>query len=131
WRLSPWLPSTLASLPYALLQRSPLTLPFNSLGSARRVLPQLTAFLGFARFFLRDIHRRLSEFSEASDSTVFAHKGYKMKTHKASAKRFRVTGRGKIVRRRSGKQHLLAKKNNKRKLRLSKMHEVSRSDYDM
>ncbi|KAL0885900.1 hypothetical protein Bca101_009883 [Brassica carinata] len=53
--------------------------------------------------------------------TVFAHKGYKMKTHKASAKRFRVTGRGKIVRRRSGKQHLLAKKNNKRKLRLSKM----------
>ncbi|KAI9192423.1 hypothetical protein LWI28_022792 [Acer negundo] len=53
-----------------------------------------------------------------------------MKTHKASAKRFRVTGRGKIVRRRAGKQHLLAKKNNKRKLRLSKMHEVSRSDYD-
>ncbi|KAJ4902881.1 Ribosomal protein L35 [Raphanus sativus] len=62
--------------------------------------------------------------------TVFAHKGYKMKTHKASVKRFRVTGRGKIVRRRSGKQHLLAKKNNKRKLRLSKMHQVSRSDYD-
>ncbi|KAE8735451.1 50S ribosomal protein L35 [Hibiscus syriacus] len=77
-----------------------------------------------------------------------------MKTHKASAKRFRVTGRGKIVRRRAGKQHLLAKKNTKRKLRLSKMasnapfnimdlhpwclvamlqdalHEVSRSDYD-
>ncbi|CAL1358657.1 unnamed protein product [Linum trigynum] len=62
--------------------------------------------------------------------TVFAAKGYKMKTHKASAKRFRVTGRGKIVRRRAGKQHLLAKKNTKRKLRLSKMHEVSRSDYD-
>ncbi|XWS73131.1 hypothetical protein CRYUN_Cryun02cG0098900 [Craigia yunnanensis] len=62
--------------------------------------------------------------------TVFAAKGYKMKTHKASAKRFRVTGRGKIVRRRAGKQHLLAKKNTKRKLRLSKMHAVSRSDYD-
>ncbi|KAB2016596.1 hypothetical protein ES319_D08G106600v1 [Gossypium barbadense] len=55
---------------------------------------------------------------------------HKMKTHKASAKRFRVTGRGKIVRRRAGKQHLLAKKNTKRKLRLSKMHAVSRSDYD-
>ncbi|CBI25644.3 unnamed protein product, partial [Vitis vinifera] len=53
-----------------------------------------------------------------------------MKTHKASAKRFRVTGRGKIVRRRAGKQHLLAKKNAKRRLRLSKMHPVSRSDYD-
>ncbi|WVZ79189.1 hypothetical protein U9M48_026797 [Paspalum notatum var. saurae] len=48
-------------------------------------------------------------------------KGYKMKTHKASAKRFRVTGRGKIVRRCAGKQHLLAKKNTKRKKRLSKM----------
>nr|CAB3468559.1 unnamed protein product [Digitaria exilis] len=48
-------------------------------------------------------------------------KGYKMKTHKASAKRFRVTGRGKIVRRCAGKQHLLAKKSTKRKKRLSKM----------
>ncbi|CAL9105160.1 unnamed protein product, partial [Musa acuminata var. zebrina] len=61
--------------------------------------------------------------------TVFAAKCYKMKTHKASAKRFRVTGRGKIVRRRAGKQHLLAK-NTKRKLRLSKMHPVNKSDYD-
>ncbi|CAL9749052.1 unnamed protein product [Musa acuminata subsp. burmannicoides] len=64
---------------------------------------------------------------------------------KASAKRFHVTGRGKIVRRRAGKQHLLAKKNTKRKLRLSKMlslypitsrfcfafdHPVNKSDYD-
>ncbi|CAD5181863.1 unnamed protein product [Musa acuminata subsp. malaccensis] len=87
--------------------------------------------------------------------TVFAAKCYKMKTHKvpslyvfwsflihltgkfpslmglkASAKRFRVMGRGKIVRRRAGKQHLLAKKNTKRKLRLSKMHPVNKSDYD-
>lgn len=53
-----------------------------------------------------------------------------MKTHKASAKRFRVTGKGKIVRRRAGKQHLLAKKSNKRKLRLSKMIAVHKSDYD-
>ena len=61
---------------------------------------------------------------------IVSAKGYKMKTHKASAKRFRVTGRGKIVRRRAGKQHLLVKKNTKRKSRLSKMHAVSRSDYD-
>ncbi|KAK1366885.1 hypothetical protein POM88_042446 [Heracleum sosnowskyi] len=53
-----------------------------------------------------------------------------MKTLKASAKRFRVTGTGKIIRRRAGKQHLLAKKNNKRKLRLSKMLQVDRSDYN-
>ncbi|KAJ8500052.1 hypothetical protein OPV22_010604 [Ensete ventricosum] len=66
----------------------------------------------------------------SSALTVFAAKGYKMKTHKASAKRFRVTGRGEIVRRRTGKQHLLAKKNTKRKLRLSKMHPVNKRDYD-
>ncbi|GAU20930.1 hypothetical protein TSUD_200790, partial [Trifolium subterraneum] len=53
--------------------------------------------------------------------TIVCAKGYKIKTHKASAKRFRVTGAGKIVRRRAGKQHLLNKKNKKRKLRLSKM----------
>ncbi len=68
--------------------------------------------------------------NQSSSLTVVSAKGYKMKSHKASAKRFRVTGRGKIVRRRAGKQHLLAKKNTKRKLRLSKMHPVSRSDYD-
>ncbi|THG19969.1 hypothetical protein TEA_009438 [Camellia sinensis var. sinensis] len=33
--------------------------------------------------------------------------------------RFRVTGSGKIMRRRAGKQHLLRKKNTKRKLRLT------------
>ncbi|KAJ0697751.1 putative ribosomal protein L35 [Helianthus annuus] len=52
--------------------------------------------------------------------TIVSAKGYKMKTHKASAKRFRVTGTGKIVRRRAGKQHLLRKKNAKRRTRLSK-----------
>ncbi|ONL92516.1 50S ribosomal protein L35 [Zea mays] len=44
-------------------------------------------------------------------------KGCKMKTHK----RFRVTRKDKIMRRCAGKQHLLAKKNTKRKKRLSKM----------
>ncbi|PWA38310.1 Ribosomal protein L35 [Artemisia annua] len=62
--------------------------------------------------------------------TIVAAKGYKMKTHKASAKRFRVTGTGKIVRRRAGKQHLLRKKNAKRRTRLSKTVQVDRSDYN-
>ncbi|KAI3873102.1 hypothetical protein MKX03_031478, partial [Papaver bracteatum] len=56
-----------------------------------------------------------------STFTVFAAKGYKLKAHKASAKRFRVTGNGKIVRRRVGKQHLLGKMNTKRKNRFSKI----------
>ncbi|GER36739.1 50S ribosomal protein L35 [Striga asiatica] len=62
--------------------------------------------------------------------TVVCAVGYKMKTHKASAKRFRVTGSGKIMRRRAGKQHLLRKKNTKRRLRLSKTVQVDRSDYN-
>ncbi|KAI3524276.1 hypothetical protein L1887_02929 [Cichorium endivia] len=62
--------------------------------------------------------------------TIVSAKGYKMKTHKASAKRFRVTGTGKIVRRRAGKQHLLRKKNAKRRTRLSKTVQVDRCDYN-
>jgi large subunit ribosomal protein L35 len=33
-------------------------------------------------------------------------KKYKLKTHKATAKRFRVTGGGKVVRTKGGKSHL-------------------------
>lgn len=33
-------------------------------------------------------------------------KKYKLKTHKATAKRFRMTGTGKIVRTKGGKSHL-------------------------
>ncbi|CAM6095736.1 unnamed protein product [Calypogeia fissa] len=54
----------------------------------------------------------------------------KMKTHKASAKRFKVTASGKIMRRRACKQHLLRKKTSNRKRRLSAMKQVNRCDYD-
>ncbi|KAK9715578.1 hypothetical protein RND81_06G174400 [Saponaria officinalis] len=99
---------------------------------------KLSSFNSISASFLQPClpHKRFSAIDTASSSssplklTVFAAKGYKMKTHKASAKRFRVTGKGKIVRRRAGKQHLLAKKTTKRKLRLSKMVQVNRSDYD-
>ena len=42
------------------------------------------------------------------------------KTRKAVAKRFKVTGSGKVLRRRQGKRHLLENKNRKRKNSLSK-----------
>ncbi|KAE8126027.1 hypothetical protein FH972_020783 [Carpinus fangiana] len=88
----------------------------------------------FSGFFGSVLSQKLSTITplplRPRSLTIVSAKGYKMKTHKASAKRFRVTGRGKIVRRRAGKQHLLYKKNNKRKLRLSKLHPVNRSDYD-
>lgn len=45
----------------------------------------------------------------------------KMKTHRAGAKRYKVTGSGKIMRRQAGKKHLLGHKTMKRKNRLGKM----------
>jgi large subunit ribosomal protein L35 len=42
----------------------------------------------------------------------------KMKTHKASKKRYRVTASGKLKRRQAGKKHLLSHKTGKRKRQL-------------
>ena len=50
----------------------------------------------------------------------------KMKTHKASRKRFRVTATGKLKRTQAGKKHLLSHKTGKRKRHLREP--VTRSD---
>ncbi|RMF84553.1 MAG: 50S ribosomal protein L35 [Nitrospinota bacterium] len=42
----------------------------------------------------------------------------KMKTNKGAAKRFSLTGRGKVKRYKAGKNHILTKKPRKRKRRL-------------
>lgn len=42
----------------------------------------------------------------------------KMKTRKAVAARFKVTGTGKLLRRKQGKRHLLTRKSKKRKRNL-------------
>ncbi len=52
----------------------------------------------------------------------------KMKTHKGAAKRFRVTGGGKLMREKAFKSHILTKKNAKRKRRLGTDGEVAASD---
>ncbi|GAH97595.1 unnamed protein product [marine sediment metagenome] len=52
----------------------------------------------------------------------------KIKTHKGAAKRFKVTGSGKIVRVKAYKGHILTKKNAERKRRLGRKQEVSASD---
>ncbi len=52
----------------------------------------------------------------------------KAKTRKAVAKRFKVTGTGKVLRRKQGKRHLLQKKNRKRKRNLGKATLVSTAD---
>lgn len=52
----------------------------------------------------------------------------KMKTHSATKKRFRVTGSGKVMRRKAFKSHLLEKKSSKRKRGYRKMTGVAGSD---
>jgi large subunit ribosomal protein L35 len=52
----------------------------------------------------------------------------KAKTRKAVAKRFKVTGTGKILRRKQGARHLLQCKNSKRKRRLGQAALVSDAD---
>lgn len=42
----------------------------------------------------------------------------KMKSHKGTKKRVKITGSGKVVIRHSGKRHILTKKTHKRKKRL-------------
>jgi len=48
----------------------------------------------------------------------------KMKTHRGAAKRFRVTGSGKIMRRKATGNHFLIKKSGSRKRRISGMAEI-------
>jgi large subunit ribosomal protein L35 len=45
----------------------------------------------------------------------------KMKTHKGSKKRFRITAKGKLKRAQAGKKHLLSGKTGKRKRHLREM----------
>ena len=52
----------------------------------------------------------------------------KTKTHSASKKRFRLTGTGKVVRRRGMKSHLLEHKSSKRKRGFRKLTDVSPAD---
>ena len=46
---------------------------------------------------------------------------YKLKTHKATAKRFRLTGSGKLVRTKGGKSHLRRKKKKRTKYKFDEM----------
>lgn len=50
-----------------------------------------------------------------------AAKKYKLKTYKAAAKRFRVTGTGKIMRTKGGKSHLRRRKSKRSKRLFSEM----------
>lgn len=49
----------------------------------------------------------------------------KLKTHKSTAKRFRTTGTGKVVRTKGGKSHLRRRTSKRTKAKLSDMLEVT------
>jgi large subunit ribosomal protein L35 len=49
----------------------------------------------------------------------------KIKTHKATAKRFKYTGKGKLMRTKIGKSHLRRKKSKRVKRMFDEMHEVT------
>jgi large subunit ribosomal protein L35 len=51
-----------------------------------------------------------------------------MKTHRGTAKRFRVTGSGKIMRSKQGRNHILSKKSQKRKRNFRHETAVAPSD---
>ena len=51
----------------------------------------------------------------------------KMKTHRASAKRFRVTGSGLIIKNKAGRRHDLGKKTSKRKRNMMKADVVAKA----
>ncbi len=52
----------------------------------------------------------------------------KMKTHRGAAKRFKLTGTGKIKKAKAYKSHILEKKSSKRKRNLRKSGLVSAAD---
>jgi len=52
----------------------------------------------------------------------------KQKTHKASLKRFRLTKRGKVLRRRAGKSHLMSGKSGKRRRALRRKGTLKPAD---
>lgn len=51
-----------------------------------------------------------------------------IKTKKSVAKRFKITGTGKVMRPRAGKRHLLASKNAKRRRSLGELTQIDPTD---
>jgi large subunit ribosomal protein L35 len=52
----------------------------------------------------------------------------KMKTHRGAAKRFKVTGSGKVMRRKAYRAHILEKKSSRRTRRLAGETELTGGD---
>jgi large subunit ribosomal protein L35 len=55
-------------------------------------------------------------------------KKYKLKTHKSTAKRFKITGGGKVMRTKGGKSHLRRRSSRRVKSQFDKMQPVAKSE---
>jgi large subunit ribosomal protein L35 len=55
-------------------------------------------------------------------------KKYKLKTHKSTAKRFKVTGTGKVMRTKGGKSHLRRRTPKRTKAKFKRMIAVAKSE---
>jgi large subunit ribosomal protein L35 len=55
-------------------------------------------------------------------------KKYKLKTHKSTVKRFKVTGTGKVMRTKGGKSHLRRRTPKRTKAKFTKMIAVAKSE---
>ena len=71
------------------------------------------------------MHRTRCGASLSSRSNLIVGSKYKLKTHKATAKRFRVTGSGMLVRTKGGKSHLRRRTAKRTKRLFTKMLAVT------
>ena len=55
----------------------------------------------------------------------------KMKTHRSAAKRYKITGSGKVLRQKAGEGHLLAHKSPARKNRLTGKVDIFKGNIDL
>lgn len=56
-------------------------------------------------------------------------KKFKLKTHKATAKRFRTTGTGKVMRTKGRQGHFRRRKSKRAKMQIGRMQQVESSQY--
>ena len=51
--------------------------------------------------------------------------GYKLKSHSGASKRFKISGSGKVMRKKAGRRHIMTSKRRDRKRRLKDMAQVA------
>ena len=85
----------------------------------------------FCVFFAADMRKELADLRRpATLPAPMPRSVARRKTKKSAAKRFKVTGTGKLLRRKPGLRHLASSKSSKRKRRLGKVGQVHETMVD-